>query len=75
MADPNINKIKLYEAIVNMLWKSTFSLATLIAFFLVLYKLIHAETYLDAFKYTPTQLFLTKILYLAFKHYFPIKLK
>jgi len=75
MTDPNKNRIEFYEAIFNMVWKGVFSLSVLIAFFLVLYQLIKSETYLETAKYTSIELFLTGTVYLAFKHYFPIKKK
>ena len=65
-------KVKVYEAILNMIFKALFGLGSLIAFFIVLYYWIHSTNRFDLVKYGSMEVFFAGTFYLPFKHYFKI---
>lgn len=71
MANLDERKVKLWGEVIGIIWKSIFSIAILIAFFIVLSYFIKAQTTFDAAKYGAIEAFLCGTVYLAFKHYFP----
>jgi hypothetical protein len=67
------NKAKVYEIIGNLIMKFLLTGSVIVAFFMVLVKLLDAETLFDAAKYTAIEAFLAGTVYVAFKHFFPPK--
>lgn len=65
------NKAKVYETIGNLIMKFMFSIAAIVAFFIVLGYLINAETQFDAIKFGAIETVLAGSVFLAFKHFFP----
>ena len=53
------NKAKVYEIIFNMILKAFLCLAAVVAFFIVLFKLLDAKTTFDSWKYGLIETFLT----------------
>lgn len=66
------NKAKVYEIIFNMILKAFLCLAAVVAFFIVLFKLLDAKTTFDSWKYGLIETFLTCCIFLPFQHYFPV---
>lgn len=68
-------KIKGYEAILNMIFKSLFGVGSLIAFFIVLYYWINSTTQFDLIKFGSMEAFFAFTFYLPFRHYFGFQRK
>jgi hypothetical protein len=66
-------KAKVYELMANVIQKFLFSIAAIVAFFLVLSKYLNCSTTFDAFKYGAIEVLLGGTVFMAFKHYFPSK--
>lgn len=66
------SRVKIWWEVFTMVWKSIFSGAILIAFFIVLHFFIYSSTIFETAKYGALELFLMSTVYVGFKHYFPL---
>ena len=75
MADIDERKIKVYDFMHTLFWKSVFSIVVIYAFLKVLDKLLDSSTVFDSVKLGAIELFLVGTVYVAFMHYFPSRTK
>lgn len=68
-------KAMVYKIIVDLFWKSMFSLAILISFFVILYKIFGISDWKIVVPLSLVEIFLVNTMFRVFKHYFPIKEK
>lgn len=73
MAKLDEKKVRVYEVILNMFWKSAFSGVSLWALIYVLIKYCEATTEFDTYKYGAIEAILVSTVFLAYRHYFPKK--
>lgn len=69
----NEDKAKVYEIIGNLIMKLLFSIAAIVAFFMVLVRYLDTKTTFDAVKYGAIEVLLGSTVFIAFKHFFPSK--
>jgi len=66
-------KAMVYKIIIDLFWKSMFSLAILISFFLILNKIFGISDWKIVAPLSFVEIFLANTMFRVFKHYFPIK--
>jgi hypothetical protein len=66
-------KSKVYVIIGNLCLKALFSLAAIVAFFMVLVRYLDTKTVFDTVKYGAIEVLLGGSVFLAFRHFFPTK--
>lgn len=66
-------KIEVYNAVHTILIKTILVIAAVIAFFIILHHLIHADTAFQVGKFGTLEAVLAGTTYWLFQHYFPVK--
>lgn len=71
--DLNEERARVYQVIGDIIMKFIFSIAAIIAFFIVLFKYLDTHTVFDAAKYGAIEFLLGGSVFIAFRHFFPPK--
>jgi hypothetical protein len=62
--------LRIFRIIFDMIWQSLISMSCLVAWFIVLLRLLDSQTYFDTGKYIAIESCLSATIYFVFKYWF-----
>lgn len=67
------DKVKIYDLLTNIFLRIILTICSIVAFFIVLYYLISAQSTFEAVKFGLIEIFLGSTVFLVWRYYFKVK--